>query len=92
MLCVHWKTQQHAHTNKTIQTNSVDAILTQNPQKSVRAEMGKNIQLQDKCAERQGQNTKFEDKKVWERGNDILYQLLRISKIRPIGWLTPEEY
>ena len=55
MLCVHWKTQQHVHTNKTAQNNSVDAILPQNPKKSVRAEMGKNVQLQDKCAEMETQ-------------------------------------
>ena len=63
MLCVRWKTQQHVHTNKTTQTSSVDGILAQNPRKSVRAEMGKNIQLQDKRAETQGRNTKLEDKK-----------------------------
>ena len=63
MLCVHWKTQQHVHTNKAPQTNSVDAILPQNPQKSVRAEIGKNLQLQDKCAEMEGQNRKLDDEK-----------------------------
>ena len=61
---------------QTTQTNSVDAILPQNPQKSVRAEMGKNVQLQDKCAERQGQNTKFEDKNVLEAGNVSIGQNL----------------
>ena len=63
MLCVRWKTQQHAHTNKTTQTNSVDAILPQNPQKSVRAEMGKNVQLQDKCVEMEAQNRKLDNEK-----------------------------
>ena len=90
MLCVHWKTQQHVHTNKTAQTNSVDDILAQILKKVSEKRRGKTFNFKINVQKNKLKIQSWTIKKVLDRGNVLVAKNLEnqvdwVSELRGVS-------
>ena len=90
MLCVHWKTQQHVHTNKTAQTNSVDAFWLKILKKVSEKRWEKTFNFKIKVQKDKVEIQSWKIKKVLDRGNVLVAKNLenqvdRVAELRGVS-------